>query len=306
MRLDRFISVNLVHPVRHAVSQLGPSAQPSPRSGGAIPVLMYHSISDEPEPGVSPYYRTTTSPVVFRRQIEYLAEQGYRTMDLDAVVALIREKTPLPDKTIAITFDDGFRNFYLHALPVLQQYGFTASVFLPTSFIHDQRRSFKAKECLTWREVRELRRHDIRFGSHTVTHPELVELSWKEIDYELSASKQELEQRLGEPVTTFAYPYAFPQTDQEYVRTFTNILARAGYTCCATTEIGRLKPEADPYRLKRLPVNSLDDTALFAAKLKGSYDWLAGPQAFVKRCKRLFQTSPDRTGKTARLPQTSV
>jgi peptidoglycan/xylan/chitin deacetylase (PgdA/CDA1 family) len=294
MRLDRFISVNLVHPVRHAVRHLKAPAPPASRTDGAIPVLMYHSISDEPEPGVSPYYQTGTSPAVFRKQIGYLAEQGYRALDLETVVALIRERKPVPDKSIAITFDDGFRNFHTEAFPVLRQHGFTASVFLPTSFIHEQRRTFKTKECLTWEEVRELRRHGIRFGSHTVTHPRLAELDWKEIDYELSASKRELEERLGEPVTAFAHPYAFPQTEREYVRTFTNILVKAGYTCCATTEIGRLKPGMDPYRLKRLPINSLDDNALFVAKLKGSYDWLAGPQAVVKRCKSLFQAAPAR------------
>ncbi|MGA2786465.1 MAG: polysaccharide deacetylase family protein [Verrucomicrobiota bacterium] len=285
MRLDRFISVNLAHPLSRAVRRLRMLAQPSPVVDGSLPILMYHGVSDDPEPGVSPYYQTNTSPAIFREQIEFLANQGYHSMNFDTVVKLIQDEKPLPGKTVAITFDDGFRNFHTEAFPVLQQHGFTASVFLPTSFIHNPRLTFKAKECLTWDEVRELRRCGIQFGSHTVTHPRLIELCWKEIEHELSASKQELEQQLGEPVTAFAHPYAFPQTEREYVRTFRNTLAGAGYTCCATTEIGRLKSGDDPYRMKRLPVNSMDDCALLCAKLEGAYDWLALPQAMTKQVK---------------------
>jgi peptidoglycan/xylan/chitin deacetylase (PgdA/CDA1 family) len=202
-------------------------------------------------------------------------------------------------KPVVLTFDDGFRDFYTEAFPVLQTHGFTATVFLPTAFIGDDRRQFRpstlnyqlstTKDCLTWPEVLELRRHGIHFGSHTVNHPKLVELDWPEIAAELSNSKSEIEQQLGEPATTFCYPYAFPQTDHQFVHRFTDLLSDTGYRSCATTALGRVRPGTDPFRLKRLPANSLDDLALFAAKLDGAYDWLAAPQSAAKALKALVR-----------------
>jgi peptidoglycan/xylan/chitin deacetylase (PgdA/CDA1 family) len=200
--------------------------------------------------------------------------------------------TPL----VAITFDDGFRDFYTHAFPILQQHGFSATMYLPTAFIGQSRRLFRPStlnsqlstdhECLTWDEVRELRGKGMCFGSHTVNHPQLADLSRKEIEHELRASKSELEQQLGGSITSFAYPFAFPQNDRRFKESFRSLLSEAGYTCCATTAIGRVKLGDDPYALKRLPVNSLDDPAFFQAKLEGGYDWLALPQRMVKKFKR--------------------
>jgi peptidoglycan/xylan/chitin deacetylase (PgdA/CDA1 family) len=301
MRLDRLISVSLAHPFGRAARRLRTLGQPCFDANGSLPVLMYHSIADEPETGVSPYYRTSTHPASFRQQVGFLAEQGYRSLDFSAAVALSQQGKSVPQKSVVITFDDGFRNFRTKAFPVLEEYGFTATVFLPTGFIHNARQSFKGKECLTWDEVRELRRRGIHFGSHTVSHPQLDELSWKEIEHELSASKAEIERQLGEPVTSFAHPYAFPQTQAEYVRELTQLLARLRYTCCATTQIGRLERGSDPYRVKRLPVNSLDDSSLLRAKLEGGYDWLAVPQ----RLSRLGKSWQRRRHRRANGAQTS-
>lgn len=276
MRLDRLITLKLVRPFRR-------------RSPGVstfrLPILMYHGISDAPEPGIAPYYQTSTSPASFRRQLSLLAEQGFRALDLPQALEWLRPAESPRGNCLAITFDDGLRNVYTEAFPALREHGFTATVFLPTAFISDRRRAFKSAECLTWAEVREMRRHGIRFGSHTVNHPELVRLSWPEIERELRDSKTELERQLSEPATAFAYPFAFPQSDRRFGSRFRSLLAEIGYTCCATTMLGRARPGADPFRLKRLPVNSLDDTALFKAKLQGDYDWLALIQAAVKWAK---------------------
>jgi peptidoglycan/xylan/chitin deacetylase (PgdA/CDA1 family) len=278
---------------------------------------MYHSISDDPEPGVAPYYRVNTSPSVFRQQMRFLADHGYRTISLDQMVELLSPSLARSGahpgqsdgrgvrdegRLVALTFDDGFRNFYTEAFPVLQQHGFTAAVFLATAFIGLERRHFRADrgyrssspqllnpststDCLTWSEVRELHKAGIQFGSHTVNHPKLVELDWRDIKSEISNSKSEIEQQLAEPVTGFCYPYAFPQADRSFVHVFSELLGETGYTCCATTELGRVRPGDDVYRLKRLPANSFDDLPFFAAKLDGSYDWLALPQAMVKKLK---------------------
>jgi peptidoglycan/xylan/chitin deacetylase (PgdA/CDA1 family) len=273
MRLDRTLSLNLVRPLM----RMG-----IPSSRRALPILMYHAISDDPEPGVSAYYRTNTSPARFEQHLRCLNDRGFRSASLNEAARMLHQGLAKEGKIIAITFDDGFRDFYDAAYPLLKKYGHVATVYLPTGFIGEQRRSFKNKECLTWQEVRESHAQGIQFGSHTANHPVLYELSWKKIEDELAASKMQIEQVLGEKITGFAYPYAFPQQDRHFTEKFVQLLRRQGYQNSVTTMIGRASPDDDLFRLKRLPVNSDDDVELFAAKLDGAYDWLAHPQGWFK------------------------
>jgi peptidoglycan/xylan/chitin deacetylase (PgdA/CDA1 family) len=298
MRLDRFITLNLVQPFHRQERQPLSPAFPCP-----LPILMYHSISEDDESRAHPYYRTCTNPARFAEQMSWLKQNGWRGVTLETGLhSLNTAGTSMgKQRPVAITFDDGFRNFHTDAFPVLQEHGFSATMFLPTAFIGESRRSFRpgqksrastlrprissARECLTWNEVRELHAAGIEFGSHTVTHPKLVDLSWTAIELETRNSKHEIEARLGASIRAFAYPYAFPQADPQFAASFVNLLRFTGYASCATTEVGRARAGGDRYRLKRLPVNSADDPELFQAKLSGGYDWLALPQAWMKRIK---------------------
>ncbi|HWF19895.1 MAG TPA: hypothetical protein VG754_11535 [Verrucomicrobiae bacterium] len=94
-----------------------------------------------------------------------------------------------------------------------------------------------------------------------------------------------IEDKLGVAISSFAYPYAFPSADRDFVETLTDLLKGSGYECNATTRIGRVHAEDDPYMLKRLPVNSADDSALFLAKIRGAYDWMNWPQDRLKKLK---------------------
>jgi peptidoglycan/xylan/chitin deacetylase (PgdA/CDA1 family) len=251
---------------------------------------MYHSLSESAEEGVGPYFKTSTRPDVFRRHMKYLAEEGYKALLLSEVLAIVQGRGAFPEKPVAITFDDGFKDFYLHGFPALMEYGLAATMFLPTAFIHDDGRPFKNKECLTWPEIREMKKAGMDFGSHTVNHPELRRLPFAEIERELAESKQRIEEELDAPAPFFSYPYAFPQENKVFAQEFRELLVQTGYACCVTTELGRVQAGDDPYRLKRLPANSLDDPSFFQAKLEGGYDWLAKPQALIKKIKH--QTRP--------------
>ena len=155
-------------------------------------------------------------------------------------------------------------------------------MYLPTSFIGQRTQQFRAAPCLTWDQVRELSKKGIRFGSHTVSHPKLIDLDWDEIQRELTESKFTLEQQLGRSVVDFAYPFAYPDVDTQFVSRFTEALQKSGYENCATTIIGKAMSGDSPLALKRLPVNDCDDISLFAAKLEGAYNWLAIPQRLKK------------------------
>ena len=276
LRADRLLSVYLVHPLLcHSAS----------KNASNVPILMYHSISGRPEKIRSPYFKTNTSPEDFQTQMQFLHRQGYSCVSLEKALPILRGDQPRYAKLAVITFDDGYRDILTDAFPVMHQYGFSATVFLATAFVGERRGAFNGTECLTWSEIRKLRQHGLQFGSHTVNHPKLYQMEWNEIERELRDSKEEIERRLGERVTTFAYPYAYPQTDSSFIERLTDLLAGSGYECCVTTRVGRAHIQDGVFSLKRLPVNTCDDLALFRAKLDGAYDWLRFPQAFVKRCK---------------------
>jgi peptidoglycan/xylan/chitin deacetylase (PgdA/CDA1 family) len=277
MRLDRFITLSVFRPLVHC--GMGPR-------GFQLPILMYHSISEDLEQGVSPYYRTATHPKLFADQMAMLKSQGYGGVTLnDGLTSLHSFAQPCVPRPVVLTFDDGFQDFYHSAFPILQQHGFGATVYLPTAFIGETPRQFKSRPCMTWSEVRALHRAGIEFGSHTVNHLHLVDLDWAGIEGELRDSKTEIEQRLGHSLKAFAYPYAFPQTDRAFAGQLRTTLEIAGYTSCATTQLGRVRAEGDRFWMKRLPVNSGDDLRLFHAKLTGAYDWLRLPQAMAKKAK---------------------
>jgi peptidoglycan/xylan/chitin deacetylase (PgdA/CDA1 family) len=276
MRFDRGISMAVVAPLK----RLGLW----PDSVG-VPILMYHSVSEDPEPGVSPYYRLAISPALFRRHMETLRDGGYRVVSLAKAVSVLGTDPQSARKMAVITFDDGFRDFSLQAWPILKEFGFAASVFLPTKFISDARQTFLNRECLTWEEVRELKRAGVDFGSHTVSHPKLVSLSEEELQRELVDSRDAIEQALSSSVETFAHPYAFPQGDLAYVERFRRCARAAGYRAAVTTIVGRFRPKDDLMTLRRLPANGADSPEFLAAKLSGAYDWIGVPQFFLKRIK---------------------
>jgi peptidoglycan/xylan/chitin deacetylase (PgdA/CDA1 family) len=276
-RVDRLVSLYLSRPLRRAGSG---------RHRTWLPILMYHSVSSDPEKGVGPYYRLVTSPQRFAEQMQWLAELGYVGLALEDALPMLVQGRLNGRRPVAITCDDGFRDFHVAAWPILRRHDFTATVYLPTGFVKRERKSFRERQCLTWDEVRELRRHGIRFGSHTVNHPKLYEMSWSQIEGETRISKEHMQQELQEEVTSFAYPYAFPQEDSAFRRTIAGLLRDQGYRSCVTTVVGRSQATDDPLFLKRLPINSCDDRRLFQAKLEGAYDWLASAQYVYRRIKR--------------------
>ncbi len=250
---------------------------------GALPILMYHSISSKTENRQHPYYDTTTRLEIFHAQVEHLRQKGYRAPALrDAL-----DKTSGPK--VVFTFDDGFEDFLTAAWPVLRSAGFSATVFLPTSFIGDDRKVFLGTPCLTWREVRLLHSQGVEFGSHTVSHSELVRQTRNDVRRELSDSRHAIEDHLGTPITSFSYPYAFPEADREFVSFFRDALNEAGYKAGVTTRIGRHTVNDDPFLLKRLPINSEDDIPFFGAKLEGAYDWMHSLQIVFKTIKTGIQ-----------------
>jgi len=265
-RYDRSFTLYCVHPLRQLLSL---NTEP------AIPILMYHSISANEEMDTHPYFQVTTSPHVFAEQIKFLHDEHYSVINLRTLnSSLSNKKNAENKKQVVLTFDDGFHDFYTEAYPILQRYGFSATIFLPTAFIGNQRLKFNNKNCLIWEEIQELHKRGFDFGSHTHSHPILLKLKKDTIEMELKQSKQIIEDKIGQSVTSFSYPYAFPETRIKFKQSLRESLIKFGYLNCVTTIIGCAGKEDDNFFLKRIPINSKDDLSFFRAKLKGSYDWL--------------------------------
>jgi peptidoglycan/xylan/chitin deacetylase (PgdA/CDA1 family) len=241
-------------------------------------ILMYHSISDTVEHQVHPYYRLATSPYRFREQMRLLQDSGLKVVSLETALQILESRRPLEFSLAAITFDDGYQDFITTAWPILQEFGYPSTVFLPTGSIDRARRSFKGRTCLTWDEVKRLHREGVTFGSHTVSHPVLAALPWFEVARELRDSRRAIESILEQPIDLFAYPYAFPGEDVRLVAKLRAELVAVGYRSMVTTMVGREAKDADLHSLRRLPVNDADDPALFLAKLRGDYDWVGAIQ----------------------------
>jgi peptidoglycan/xylan/chitin deacetylase (PgdA/CDA1 family) len=285
MRLDRLLTLYFFHPLSRILRQ---------KDGTRISILMYHSISDREAEVSHPYFQTNTKPEVFARQMQFLSDNNYNVISLSEAIKLISGQslsasspvTGAPRYTV-LTWDDGYLDFYTNAFPILEKLGFTASVFLPTGFIADHRRTFKGRDCLKWDEIRSLSSRGIDFGSHTIGHHQLYAEERNKIESELKNSKEDIEHNTKKQVDAFSYPFAFPDQDVQFVSFLKDTLQTLGYKSGVTTRIGTASNADDLYFLKRLPINNEDDTSMFAAKLEGSYDWLYEPQRLYKKLKAL-------------------
>ena len=267
-RLDRLITLYLASPLLRLFGATG---------SNSVPILAYHSISENLFGYSHPYYQINTSPTIFAEQMKWLRNAGYHTIDLHDLPAAFENGSDL-SKRFVITFDDGYRDILSHGSPVMHQCGFSATVFLATDRIQTTPKRMEGADYLTWQDVRELHALGFSFGSHTVSHPDLRSLEPEEIDYELGYSKEIIEQVIGVPVRSFSYPFAFPEEDSHFTRYLADALENLGFQNGVSTVIGRARSEDSRFFLPRLPLNSWDDPVLLEAKLCGAYDWMHFPQ----------------------------
>lgn len=281
-RLDKHLTTALFAPI----------VRRSTPDGIAIPILMYHSVSDGPEKDKHPYFWVNVTRDRFESQMRFLKENAYDVISLADAVDLLygpgREPAKNP-RRVVVTFDDGFKDFKMNAFPVLRELGFTATVFLPTDYITDRTLKMDGKEHLRWDDVSQLHGQGISFGSHTVGHLQLKCLNRNEMEIQIRNSKDVIENRLGERIDSFSYPYAFPEEDKKLTSCLSDVLSGCGYRYGVTTRIGRATQKDPVFFLKRLPVSSRDDLGFFSAKLDGGYDWLYKVQWMSKILRAKFR-----------------
>lgn len=228
---------------------------PSPASGPAI--LMYHSVGNNAA-------GFTVTPAEFAKQMAALLSAGVPVVPLHECVR--RGKAGDPAPVVAITFDDGYRDFEENACPVLRAHGFTATVFLVTTLVGGTFRTSKGLEfpLLGWDDARRLRAEGFTFGSHTARHPKLSRLDRQETRRELAESRDAMRRELGDAGPLYlCYPHG------AFVKATTRIAREEGYAGALTIDDGHVGPKSDLFALPRIDVNATTTLDAFRASLLG-------------------------------------
>jgi peptidoglycan/xylan/chitin deacetylase (PgdA/CDA1 family) len=166
-----------------------------------VPILMYHYISIPPDDADK--YRTDLSvaPDTFREQMTYLAENEFETIDLYDLSLAITDKKELPQKPIIITMDDGYRDNFENAFPILQEFGMKATFFVVTEFIDQEIGNY-----MTWNMAKEMAEAGMRIEPHSKTHADLSGQEREYIIYEVLGSQESIAAHLGYTPRYFCYP----------------------------------------------------------------------------------------------------
>jgi len=230
----------------------------------SLPILMYHRVADSGPPALDRYRIT---PAALEEQLRYLRDAGYVGVTLQAWHAAMTARRPLPGRAILLTFDDGYLDFSTHAWPLLQQYGFSATMFLVADRIGGVSEWDAAHgepaPLMGWPDILKLQAEGIEFGSHSCTHPPLTALSPEHVTLEAARARAILTRGLRRPVTAFAYPYG----DQDAV--VRHLTGACGYTYGLTCDSRLSSLTDDPLALPRLEITGADTLATFVAKLAG-------------------------------------
>ncbi|MCA1667828.1 MAG: polysaccharide deacetylase family protein [Thermomicrobia bacterium] len=211
-----------------------------------VPVLMYHYIRVNPVATDRLGFGLSVTPTDFAAQMDWLVKNGYHAIFPSELTAAMIQGAPLPTKPIVLTFDDGYRDFYEQAWPVLKQHGLKSASAVVTSFADKGDRGDRL--FMDWRMIRELDQSGmVEIASHTQTHPDLPRLSTTARWAELSQSKAQIEQQLGHPCTTFVYPSG------RYDGATLVDAKRAGYQIAFTTNGGKVRAPQDTDAILQLP-----------------------------------------------------
>jgi peptidoglycan/xylan/chitin deacetylase (PgdA/CDA1 family) len=252
-----------------------------------VPILLYHTVTEEPPSWLAPW---NVSPATFGAHLDAVVEAGCTPLTVKALAAQLRTGEPLPPRPIAITFDDGFADFALAAAPAMHRRGIAGTLYATTGGLVGRGPSetvLPPAAMLAWTQLAELEGMGIEIGAHTHRHPQLDVVSLASARKEIEVSKAMLEEELGHPMISFAYPHGYSSAR---VRRF---VAEAGYHSACAVGNALSRPGLDVYRLARLMVRA--DTPLSRIE-----EWVVGRGAPLARGHELARSRVWRGARRAR------
>ncbi len=185
------------------------AAGPRDRAGRPlVPVLAYHAVADDPPDALR---RWSVTPARLREHLDTLRALGAEGLTVTELLACYRGERALPARPVVLTFDDGYEDFLLAALPALRAAGRAATLYVSTGLVRDERPALVTPpgRMLSWEQVAAVAAAGVEIGAHGHTHRELDTLSRAEVAWEVAHSRARLQDELGQPVATFAYPYGY-------------------------------------------------------------------------------------------------
>lgn len=211
-----------------------------------VPILLYHRIEAARKES-----RYSIAPEKFEEQMRLLHNWEYRTITVEMLVQAITEGASLPPRPILITFDDGHLDNYTTAWPIMEKYGFTGVLYVVSSYIG-------ADGYMTADQIVELYQAGWEVGSHSIHHLDLTSLEPERQRYEIVESRSLLQDKLGLPVTTFAYPFG------EYNRAVADYVEYAGYIAgMGATGFAAYQDRSNLFFLQRCEIEGWEDARTF-------------------------------------------
>lgn len=213
-----------------------------------IPVLCYHSIEN------STNNELLLAPEKFRTQLKYLKDNGYTPLTMDELYGFLKEKKSIPEKSVVITFDDGYRDNYTNAFPILKEFNFKATIYVISDYINDG--LYMTKE-----QIKEMSDWGIDIQSHTAKHEDLSKLKLDQQYDTMKSSKETLEKIIGKNVDYIAYPFGKHNNDTK------KAAEKAGYKLGFSLEGGLTDRGDNPYNLDRIYISNNHTMEEFVYKL---------------------------------------
>jgi len=224
------------------------------------PILMYHQIDQV----LAEKNTIAVSSDIFARQMDFIKRHNYNVISLEGLCEMLKKKNKLPHNLVVITFDDGYKN-NLTAIKVLKEYSFPATIFLVVNWIDKE--NYLSREDLDWI----VKNSKVCFGSHTLNHPYLPEISIEELRQEISGSKQKAKEEYSVDLLTLAYPVG------GFIQDALQEAKEAGYLCACSTNRG-FSRKLDIYALRRIKITNRDLGIRLWGKLSGFYNLFRRPK----------------------------
>ena len=225
---------------------------PSP-AGAWVPILMYHYVRYSPDRAGKPL---SVLPPDFQAQMRYLRDHGYSTITMrDLDLALMGRKSH-PPRAVALTFDDGYEDFYATAVPVMRRLGLTATNYVPTMLVG-------RPNYMSWSEIQRLDEQGFEMAAHSQFHVDVARVPLGRAQVEIFGAKLDLERQLGHEVVDWAYPYG------GFNLATVQLVHQAGYWSGVTTRPGARHDAAQMPLLTRVRVSGGESLEQFASSLGG-------------------------------------
>ena len=228
-----------------------------------VPIFMYHHVTNSPI--LSEYY---VPPDKFDQEMKLLHDWGYTTITTSMLVTAIAKGASLPPRPIIITFDDSWGSQYTNAFPVMQKYGFTGVLYTVVGYINKPTGLPTDPTYMTTDQIKEMAAAGWEIGSHTETHQNITIMTDDQLHFEIVQSRKDLEQELGVPILTFAYPFGGANsavTDYVHFAGYIAAMGATGFT--ADQGVSNL------YELQRCEIKDSDD----AKSIIRFLPWLGDP-----------------------------